>query len=99
MFKDLFDREVAPPHPGEIVRDDILPALALTRRELARRLKVSPRTLTGFLREQRPVTLDLALRLGSTLGQGARYWLSLQAQHDIWQAALVERSSHRAAMN
>lgn len=99
MFKDLFDREVAPPHPGEIVRDDILPALALSRRELARRLKVSPRTLTHFLREERPVTLDLALRLGSALGQGARYWLSLQVQHDIWQAAVAERSSRFRAMN
>lgn len=90
MAKDLFDRDVSPPHPGEILREDILPRLELTRRALAEHLGISTRVLSAFLNERRPVTLDLAVRLGACLGHGARYWLGLQAQYDIWQAAQIE---------
>ena len=38
------------------------------------------------LNEEQPVTLELALRLGKALGNGARFWLALQGQHDICEA-------------
>lgn len=95
MGKDLFDRDVSPPHPGEILREDILPRLGLTRLALAQRLGISTRILSAFLNERRPVTLDLAIRLGSCLGHGARYWLGLQAQYDMWHAAQIETSRAR----
>lgn len=85
MLKIQFDDE-APPHPGEILREDILPRTGLAADELARHLDVAPGVVDDLLKEARPVGLDLALRLGAALGQGARYWLGLQALHDIWQA-------------
>lgn len=85
MLKSLLEAE-APPHPGEILREDILPRTGLAVPELARHLDVAPQVVDELLREQRPVSLDLALRLGTALGQGARYWLGLQALFDIWQA-------------
>lgn len=90
MFKPQSDRDPAPPHPGEILREDILPHVAMSRTELARHLGISRRTLGDILSEKRAVTLDLAVRLGTALGQGARYWLGLQSQHDIWQASRLE---------
>lgn len=86
MSKDLYDRELPPPHPGEILREDLLPRSRLSRAALARHLGISLRALTDLLAERRPVTLDLALRLGAALGSGARYWLGLQIQHDLWRA-------------
>lgn len=86
MSKDLYDRELAPLHPGEILREDLLPRLGLGRAALARHLGVPLRTLADVLAERRPVTLDLAMRLGAALGSGARYWLGLQMQHDLWRA-------------
>jgi antitoxin HigA-1 len=86
VFKDLYMRDVAPPHPGEILRDEILPRLALTRKALAKHLGISVRKLYDLLAERAPITLDLARRLGTVLGHGPRYWLGLQMQHDIWQA-------------
>jgi antitoxin HigA-1 len=85
-FKDVYERAAAPPHPGEILREDILPALGISRATLARKLDIPPRRLANLLAEATPVTLDLALRLGTVLGHGPRYWLGLQMQHDMWQA-------------
>jgi addiction module HigA family antidote len=79
----MFDQP--PSHPGEIIRDDILPSLGITRTALARQLGISPRRLADLLAERRPVTVDLALRLGTVLGYGPRYWLGMQAQYDIWK--------------
>lgn len=90
MFKTFTDRDLAPPHPGEILREDILPHVALSRGDFARHLGISRRLLADLLAEKHAVTLDLAVRLGTALGQGARYWLGLQAQHDFWAAGQAE---------
>ena len=87
VFKDLFQRDAAPPHPGEILRDDIFPALRLSRAALARKLAITPRRLANLMAERTPITADLAIRLGTVLGHGPRYWLGLQMQRDIWLTA------------
>lgn len=87
MFRTTPFADAGPPHPGEILREDIVPLIAMSKRELARHLAISPRVLSELLAEKRAVTLELALKLGAALGQGARYWLGLQAQHDVWRAA------------
>ncbi len=78
--------DIAPPHPGELLREDIFPALGITKAEFARRLGITVRRLNGILAERQPVTLDLAMRFGTVVGYGARYWLGIQVQHDIWCA-------------
>ena len=84
VFKDLYLRDVAPPHPGEVLRDDILPRLGMTRSALAKRLGLSRQKLGNLLAERSSMNADLAVRLGKVLGHGARYWLGLQMQHDVW---------------
>lgn len=84
VYKDIYLRDTAPPHPGEVLREDILPMAGLSRTALAKRLRITPQRLTNLLREKTPVTADLAMRLGTLFGHGARYWLGLQMQHDIW---------------
>jgi antitoxin HigA-1 len=86
VFKDLYFRNVAPPHPGEVLRDDIFPRLGLTRVALAKQLGIGIRRLAALLAERAPITLDLARRLGVLLGHGPRYWLGLQMHYDVWQA-------------
>lgn len=84
VYKDIYLRDAAPPHPGEILRDDMLPRIGLSRTALAKRLGISTTRLSNLLAERAPMTADLAMRLGMLLGHGARYWLGLQMQHDIW---------------
>ena len=89
MFKKFPDIDYAPIHPGETLREDILPALSLSHRELARQLKLSPTSLDDFLAGRRKVTKKLAERLGTVVGYGPRYWLGLQRQHDLWATAVA----------
>ncbi len=84
MLKKVIDPEYSPPHPGEILREDFLPSIAMSRAALARHLGISVRTLNEVLAERRPVTFAMAQKLGGALGTGIRYWIGLQAQHDIW---------------
>lgn len=85
-FKELGDGFDEPPHPGEILREDILPCLELTARDLAQHLAIEESELAEFLSENRPVTLELAQRLAAALGQSPRYWLGLQLQFDMFKA-------------
>jgi addiction module HigA family antidote len=59
----LNNRKRRPTHPGEILREDVLPAAGLTQDKLARLLGVSRRTVSEILHERRPVTTDMAHRL------------------------------------
>ncbi|NOT71997.1 MAG: HigA family addiction module antidote protein [Hyphomicrobium sp.] len=78
----------APPHPGEILREDLLPHFKVTGEELARHIGIPFGTLNTVLTEKAPVTPSLANRLGASLGQGSSYWLALQLQYDLWHGSL-----------
>jgi addiction module HigA family antidote len=70
-------------HPGELLRDDVLPALGRSRAEIARLLGVSRQTLHNILSERAPVTPEMALRLGKLCGNGPELWLALQSHYDL----------------
>jgi len=72
-----------PTHPGELLRDDVLPELEKTVQELADHLGVLQDTLQMVLDEQASLTPDLALRLERAVGGGAQMWLNMQANHDL----------------
>lgn len=74
---------LSPSHPGEILREDILPNVGVSKAELARRLRVSRQTLYDLLRERQPVTPAMALRLGRLFGSSPEFWLNLQRDHDL----------------
>ncbi len=78
-------------HPGELLREQILPALRRPRGEIARLLGVSRQALHAVLAERTSVTPEMALRLGKLCGNGPDLWLSMQARYDAWEA------SHRLA--
>ncbi len=75
-----------PPHPGEFIREDILPELGMTIKDLAEHLGVSRVSLSELVNERRAVSMEMAQRLGKAFGNGPRFWLALQMQHDIWRA-------------
>jgi len=77
-----------PVHPGEVLREDVLPALRLSVSEAARRLGVSRQQLHRILACTHPITTDMALRIGKFAGNGPELWLRMQQAHDLWH---VER--------
>lgn len=75
-----------PPHLGEALREDVLPALAMTVAQLAKHLDCSLEQLFNVINCRAPITADLAVRL-DTAGLGAaRMYLAEQAVYDLWQA-------------
>ena len=78
--------DFAPSHPGEILREDVLPALNMTVKKLADHLGVSRQSLSELLNERRSVSLEMAQKLGQAFQNGTRFWLALQMQFDIWKA-------------
>jgi addiction module HigA family antidote len=81
-------RALQPVHPGEILREDVLPALKLSVVDAAAKLGVTRQTLHRIIsrRNPRPVTPEMAVRLGKLCGNGPRLWLNLQAAYDLWNA-------------
>ncbi len=86
MLKNLRDLDLGPPHPGEILREDMLPRLAIEAAALASKLDMPCETVADLLGERRPVTREIATRLSAAFGHSARFWLGLQMQHDRWIA-------------
>ena len=83
-----------PPHPGLILRDDILPSLGLTVTEAAEQLGVTRSTLSRVLNGRAAISPEMALRLEGWLGveHGGRadVWIAQQAAYDLWQARQAE---------
>lgn len=79
-----------PPHPGETLRDDVLPALGLTVTEAAAQLGVTRAALSRVLNGKAAISPEMALRLERWLGvdHGGRatVWLAMQSACDLWAA-------------
>tara|TARA_R110002012_G_scaffold125717_1_gene277327 strand:- start:57 stop:356 length:300 start_codon:yes stop_codon:yes gene_type:complete len=75
-----------PMHPGELLREEILPALGVSKAALARNLGISRQVLYDILNEKAPVTAQMAVRLGKLCGNGPSLWVNLQSAWDIAKA-------------
>jgi len=73
-------------HPGELLREDILPALGRSKTEIAGLLGISRQTLHDIMTEKQPVTVGMAVRLGKLVGNGPVFWLNLQRAYDLERA-------------
>jgi len=87
---NLHLKGLRPTHPGEILREDILPALGLSKVKVARALRISRQTLYKILDEKSPVTPSMALRLGRAFGNSPEFWCNLQQAYDIAAATAAE---------
>lgn len=75
-----------PVHPGEMLREDVLPALGQTKTEIARLLGISRQTLYDILDEEAPITPQMALRIGKLCGNGPELWINMQRAYDLQMA-------------
>ncbi len=79
-------REIAPTHPGEMIREDFMPDYALTTAPLASAIGVSRQTVNELLRERRSITPTMALRLSRLFGNSPEFWLNTQHARDLWDS-------------
>ena len=75
-----------PLHPGEFIKEIYVQPFALSARQVAANLRVSPSTFNRLLNGESNVSPEMALRLSKVLGRSPESWLGMQDQYDLWHA-------------
>lgn len=75
-----------PPHPGEYLLEDALPALGLAAASLVKCIGGPPRSLSAIMLCHAPVSHELDAQLELAVPGRASHWLAQQAAYDLWQA-------------
>jgi antitoxin HigA-1 len=75
-----------PTHPGELLREDVIPATGKSKAEIARLLGISRQHLYDIIAERKPVSPAVAVRLGKLFGDGTAVWIRMQAAYEAWHA-------------
>jgi antitoxin HigA-1 len=78
-----------PPHPGEVIRAEIIQAHGLTVTAAAKVLGVSRQALSSLLNGQADLTGDMALRLERAFGPKMETLMGMQSAYDIFQTRLL----------
>ena len=73
-------------HPGEILKEDILPAVGLSVTATAKALGVSRQMLHDILGERKPMSAIMCLRVARLFGGSPDVWMRLQAAYDLKKA-------------
>ena len=74
---------VAPVHPGEIMREEFLAPMGISINALAWALRVTPSQVSGIVNEKRGISAVMALRLARYFGCSAELWLGLQQDYEL----------------
>ena len=79
-------KKIAPVHPGEILREDVLKPLDMSVNKLALSLGVPATRMGDIVNGRRAITPDTALRLARFLGTTPEFWVRLQARYELEMA-------------
>ena len=94
-MKDFLNgRKRRPTHPGEALREDIMPAAGINQSQLAKALGVSRLTISEIVLQKRAVTPDLAIRLAKYFRTSPDLWIGLQMDVDLWDAMQANREAY-----
>ncbi len=85
-----------PPHPGELLREDVIIELGLSVTETAERLGMSRVALSRVLNGKAGISADLAIRLEQAGVSTAKAWLAMQTNYDLAQALKRPQPTVRA---
>ncbi len=75
-----------PVPPGEVLNEEFLKPLGLTANALAKAIGVPPNRITAILKDERGITGDTAIRLGTFFTTSAEFWMNLQMTYDLRNA-------------
>jgi addiction module HigA family antidote len=76
-------KRLGPVTPGEVLLEEFIKPLGISQYQVAKDVGVPPRRINEIVLGKRAVTADTALRLARYFGTSERFWLNLQARHDL----------------
>ena len=77
------DDKIPPIHPGEHLLEDFLKPMGISPYELASSITVPPHWIVEILQGKRPITAEMAIRLGRYFGMEYQFWINLQNRYDL----------------
>jgi addiction module HigA family antidote len=86
-----------PVHPGEIIKEDILPSVGLSVAAAAKALGVSRQMLHGILAGRKPLSAVMCLKVARLFGGSPDVWMRLQATYDLKKSAQNKKVMARVA--
>ena len=86
-----------PVHPGEIIKQDILPSVGLSVTAAAKALGVSRQMLHDILAERKPLSAVMCLKVSRLFGSSPEVWMRMQATYDLKMAEQDEKIMARVA--
>lgn len=87
-----------PVHPGEILKEDILPSVGLSVTAAAKALGISRQMLHDILSKRRPLSAAMCLKVSRLLGSSPEVWMRLQAAYDLKMAEQDKTVMKRVAL-
>jgi antitoxin HigA-1 len=90
-------RGLPPVHPGEIIKQDILPSVGLSVTAAAKALGVSRQMLHDILAERKPLSAVMCLKVSRLFGGTPELWMRLQAAYDLKRAERDKKVMARVA--
>jgi addiction module HigA family antidote len=76
-------RKLSPVHPGEILTEEFLAPIAVTKNQLAIALGVPASRIDQIAKGRRSISADTAVRLALYFGNSPEFWLNLQSSYDL----------------
>src|SRR6266481_1124035 len=86
-----------PVHPGEIIKEDILPSVGLSVTAAAKALGVSRQMVHDILAGRKPLSAVMCLKISRLFGSTPEFWMRLQADYDLKKAAQNKKVMARVA--
>ena len=86
-----------PIHPGEMIKNDILPSVGLSVMAAAKALGVSRQMLHDILAGRKPLSAVMCLKVARLFGSTPEMWMRLQAAYDLKKAEQNKKVMKRVA--
>ena len=80
------ETKLPPIHPGEILSEDFLVPMGITKYRLAKAIGVDPTRIHSIVLGTRSITAETALLFSRFFGNSAQFWMGLQTQYDLERA-------------
>jgi addiction module HigA family antidote len=81
--RKIMKKRLSPIHPGEILQEEFIKPMNLSRNRLTIDIGVDARCINEIVLGKRAVTADTALRLSRFFGNSPQFWPGLQTQYDL----------------